>query len=553
MAMFANQRQLGVSPMMMGAGARPQYGLVEGGVIHGVPFRPPRNPGMFSADPGVAFSGAMNNMNSLEHMGDQAFVGNQSRLDRELQGLLQQRQLANNINLANIDQGTQFGVQDRRNSGALDQINASGGWERAITGDKLGSNERLASLQRDLDFALARGGWEQQGLDRNSSEYKLQQELNNRTQLQRMQGDQQIGAINAQGGVNLQLQGLEGNQRMQQLGLQGDQAMQLQGLVGGQNQLLEGLRGANELAVTGVRERGAGDRTRATLESGERNTRAELAGALERARLGDTTQRFGIRTEADVKREGIRAGLIQSAGDRAFQAGESQAERNFRSEQLGKQLAAQYPDPQHRAAVEKYELVRSAAQANMATAQAKVAELQAVRQSDPRMFEIGMKQAQAELGRAMAQQAIAEKDLANAGLNAQLVEAQIADLKVKTENERDPTRQLNAMVDFMRNNPGVQVGGDALQVNPQALGQSSTTANPLAGSLGASAVPSEDASWLPFYGGTEAAKADQVIERMFPGVKDPQQRALLRTMMMRGGQATPSMGDMYSPGPAYSY
>jgi hypothetical protein len=464
---FGGQRfpQVVINEMLGGRGQQSMFGGGGGGMF-----------GQGGNEPSTAM---LMNMQSLDKMGDRQFQGHQLGEDRELQRLLQIRGLRNNIDLANIDQGTQFGVQDRRNSGALDQINASGMWERDITGDKLGSNERLAALQRDLDLGLAQGGWNQQSQDRQSREKMTEAELANAIARQQMVGDQQIGAINAQGGVNYGLQQLEGNQRRGDLVLSGQQGMQLQDLVGRQQAGLEQTRG--NFGLEGIRMNNAGDnyRTGLTLGTQERMGTKQVTAMLEEARLNNATQRLGIQTGAETAREGYRARAGEVAGTREFTAAQNAAQRTHEMALSAAENLAKNGSPEHRKLIEGYRATEASAQAQLAQAQADMAKAEQALKSDPQYGQALMQRALAETATAQTRLEESKQAVAQMALNDKLIQAQIAKENAERGALENPMRELQGLVDFARQNPGVKVGGDNFSVDPAELARSSTSLNPL--------------------------------------------------------------------------
>lgn len=507
----------------------------------------------------------MANSQNLDMLGARQFQGGQAEADRDLERLLQMRDLANKMQLAGVDQQTQFGVQDRRNTGALDQINASGGWERSITGDKLSSNERLAGLQRELEMGLAQGGWAQQGADRNSREKLGFAELDNALRRQELVGRQGLDQIGAQGNVSAMLQGMEGGQRINELNLTGQNALNQIDAQGGVNTRLQQLQNAGQFNIAnlgeqgsnfraGLGERGATDRAMIGADTAKTVSQAEIQAALQRSRDQNAMTKYGIDTDRDMqfqqfgqqerlmeKQQGFQR--EESSADRAFRGQQTEADRSFRGSEGAAEREheatlrtadriAQHGPPEHAEKIRGYVVAEGAAQARIAEAQAKAAEARMLMETNPQRGEAMLLQAQAEARAADAAAKMAEAKLANTGLDAELIRTQIDREKAETRNLEYPggetAREVDALINITRNNPGVAVGNESIRIDPAMVGRSSTTMNPL--------VESQVLETLPTLGGNVDYKLSK-LRNQFPNVPEE----MLRSLIKRGQEvAAPS-------------
>lgn len=241
--MFGSQRQLGVSPMQQ---SQPMWGGYQGAILHGIPFRPPTNPGLFSANAGIGFGGVQQNIDSLQRLGDRQFAGFQAQQDRDLESNLLNAQLRNALQLQGMRGQNNLDLQGLVNSGALDQINARGGWDRTLQGDALSSQERRLAQQLGFDQYALNANLGSQAADRSSRERMHGAGLSNALQLQSMSdasafdrlraqltGQQNIAGMEI--GARAQLQDTIGRQQMDQLGARGRMELGMQRLRGQQS------------------------------------------------------------------------------------------------------------------------------------------------------------------------------------------------------------------------------------------------------------------------------------------------------------------------------
>ncbi len=346
---------------------------------------------MFGGAPQVPSPAAMMNSQNLDLMGARQFQGNQFELDRDLSRFLQQRQLRNNVDLANIDQGTQFGVQDRRNSGALDQINASGGWERTIQGDRLSSAEQMAAAARALDEMQMRGGWEQQGLDRGSREKLGFAELENALERQRLSNSGALDQIGAEGGIRMNLQQMVGDQGMR----------------------LQGLQDKNAFERTRYVEDSAGGRLGMELRNRSELTDREIAGRLQQTGImeGGMDRRLGREL---TSREKVSFADLEAKAQ-ALRAGreDRQADRNLTREEMDRRYPTKeerVEERDHTRLMRKFDLDQAAVQLAITQANQKI---QAAR-------------GPAELAKAEAELEAAKAAGANVDLERKRIESEIA-------------------------------------------------------------------------------------------------------------------------------
>lgn len=428
--------------------------------------------------------GAAQMMNSanLDMLGNRQFAGFQADEGRELQRLLQQRELANNVQLAGIDQNTQFGVQDRRNSGAIDQINAGGSWERAITGDKLGSNERLSSLQRELDMAMARGGWEQQGLDRGSREKMSLAEQANLLERQKMVGDQSLAQIGAQGGVSMGLLGEEGRQAALRQQVGGQQALEQLGLQNRGAMNLQGLQNAGQLGVTQLGEQGANYRTGLTTNANRDISRDELRAAMERAKMGDSTTRYGIDKEADTQQQGYLHQGQMMLNEQAFRSGEAKKTREHTTAENLADRLSQYGTPEHTGKLRELAVAAASSQAVVAQANAQKAQAEAMRATDPRMSDTLFREADAKAAAAETALALAKKNLDNSGVDRERIEAEIERYKAETQSILNPRNEkvetVKGLRDLVQKDPSVSITSEDFAIDPTKFVNPTPTLTP---------------------------------------------------------------------------
>jgi hypothetical protein len=290
-------------------------------------------------------------------------MGNQSRLDRELENNLLQQQLRNALQLQGMRGQNNLDLQGLVNSGALDQINARGGWDRTITGDTLSSQERRLAQQLGFDANALQANLGSAAEDRQSRERMHGAGLNNALDLQSMQdqaaferqkaallGQQQITGMEI--GGRHALQGLIGQQQGQ---LQAQRGAQEMGLVKARGQLsLDELREnarntrANLMDQLGVtRELGLGN-----IENnrylGQLNAYNQMYDTMQRGVLGQgalDNQRYATDVNADVAQAGQEQSGYQWANDHALEQDKAAEQARYNAAML-KQRQHEYDNPQ---------------------------------------------------------------------------------------------------------------------------------------------------------------------------------------------------------------
>ncbi|MFO0899371.1 MAG: hypothetical protein U0836_18250 [Pirellulales bacterium] len=235
-SMFGQSRYLGFSPTLgavspagvVGFGPGLGYRQLSDSMV--VPTRAMGGPGLFSGHPDVAFSGPQENLNDLRSINSQFFGANQAQKDRDLQSSLLQQQLRNALQLQGMRGQNNLDLQGLVNSGALDQINARGGWDRAITGDTLSSQERRLAQQLGLDRESLYANIGESQADRQARERMHAAGLSNALELQSLEGQQAFERQRAALLGQRELTGMEIGGRLQQQQMVGDQGERLTSL-----------------------------------------------------------------------------------------------------------------------------------------------------------------------------------------------------------------------------------------------------------------------------------------------------------------------------------